>query len=150
MSDVLTVAFTRRDRHPNSRSYGEHTDQRLQNMTGRARSEDDTEPSRTPLPGFPATVEYHESGPVFLFEPDRLHEVEPIIDGLKALAAEWAERSTGHEPRDLSVRIRLGPESESVYQSPWEWSPISVTLDPAKLPILFGEVVGFVSEMAKI
>jgi hypothetical protein len=107
MADLLSVIFDRWDRHPNMHEYGKAIDHRLDRLAGGSDQIRRGGPDpRVPIRGFAAKLELHETGPIFLLDPSDLPALAPLLDDVRAMARDWANRSTGGEQKMLRVKIR--------------------------------------------
>lgn len=147
MADVLGVIFDRWDRHPDVHNYGDAIDRHLDRLAGGPERLDRHGPDpRVPVRGFAARLELHETGPIFLLDPGELPALAPVLDDVRAIAREWAKRSTGSEPRMLSAMIRYGPavSKGAVPDEYNSWQRVKVTTDPVTVAEHLDELIEFV------
>ena len=145
MCDVLSVTFDRWDRHPNTHEYGEAIDRRIDRLAGGSDRVGRGGPDpQVPIKGFAAKLELHETGPIFLLDPSNLPALTPLLDDVRAMAREWAKRSTGGQQRVLSVQIRYGPEASDAPDRYYSWERVKVTTDPSILAEHLDEFIEFV------
>jgi hypothetical protein len=150
MADVVSVIFDRWDRHPSIHEYGRTIDRRLDRLAGGS----DQVPRggadpRVPIRGFAARLELHETGPIFLLDPDKLPTLTPALDDVRAIARDWAKRSTGREPKMLSVMVRYGPAAipGAVLDAHSSWERVKVTTDPLTVAEHLDDLIDFVLRM---
>jgi hypothetical protein len=150
MSDVLSVIFDRWDRHPNIHEYGEAIDGRIDRLVGGCdRVRRGGPDPQAPIPGFAARLELHETGPIFLLDPNNLPTLTPLLDDVRAMALDWANRSTGGGQKVLRVKIRYGPEASKLGGTDeyYSWERVKVTTDPLTLAKRLDELIEFVLRM---
>jgi hypothetical protein len=84
MTDVLSVIFDRWDRHPSMHEYGRTIDRRFDRLAGGGNQvpRGCADP-RVPISGYAACFELHETGPIFLLEPDKLPSLTPVLDDVR-------------------------------------------------------------------
>lgn len=147
MTDVLSVIFDRWDRHPNIHEYGKAIDRRLDRLAGGSDQirRDGIDP-RVPIRGFAARLELHETGPIFLLDPGDLTALSPLLDDVRAIARDWANRSTGRGERMLRVKLRYGPAASKggVPDEYYSWQRVKVTTDPLTVADHLDELIEFV------
>jgi len=151
MADVLSVIFDRWDRHPSMHEYGRVIDRRLDRLAGGDRVPRGGADPRVPIRGFAARFELHETGPIFLLDPDKLPTLTPVLDDVRAVAHDWAKRSTGREPKMLSVMVRYGPAAivGGMFDDYSSWERVKVTTDPMTVAEHLDDLIDFVVHMGR-
>lgn len=147
MSDVLSVIFDRWDRYPDVHEYGQAIDGRLDRLAGGGdRLQRAGLDPRVPIKGFAAQLELHETGPIFLLDPTDLAALAPLLDDVRAMASDWAKRSTGGQEAMLKVKVRYGPTAaeSGAFNEQQSWQRVKVTTDPLTVAEHLDELIDFV------
>lgn len=147
MPDMVSVIFDRWDRFPSDHEYGEVIDRRLDRIAGGGINRNGPDP-RVPIQGFAASLELHETGPVFVLDPSDLSKLTPILDDIRAMARDWANRSSGGQPTMLSMEVRYGPVAAGTGEY-YPWQRIKVTTDPLTLAEHIDELIEFVVRIGR-
>ena len=145
MADVLSVIFDRVDSHPGVHEYGRAIDRHLDRITGGGSGQSEQ------TIGFPGRVERHETGPIFILDPSDLTALAPLLDDVRAMARRWAKRSTGGEPKMLTVNVRYGPAAgkREYFDEHRAWRRVTVTTDPLTVAEHLDELIDFVLHMGR-
>lgn len=134
MPDLLSIVFERSDRYPSSEEYGPEIDRRLQRMVAdRTQLAHHTVGSpRVEIRDFKVQLEIHETGPIFLFPPERLGQLTPFFAVVREMAREWVLRDTGGSPifDAPKMSIRYGPYEPERSDASWQWRRMKITTDP--------------------
>jgi hypothetical protein len=143
MSESLCIIFMRNDREPSEHHYGAETDGVLDSAVGgSARLDRKAKRPRAPLPGNPASIVLHETGPVVEIDPDRLDEVDSVLDVVRELARVWAARQVDVPMGSPWVDVRLGKNGDD----PWSPGQRRFTTDPRTLA---GELNDILTSVAR-
>jgi hypothetical protein len=82
-----------------------------------------------PLPGNPARLILHESGPVVEIQAGRIEGAKVVLEVVRDLARAWAARDTGPHQGEPWVDVRLGDTGDD----PWPRGLRRFTTDPLTL-----------------